>query len=91
MKLNGHHETTLRKIFGHPLNHNLQWREVASLLEHVGSVEPLAGERVLVKVGEGSATLDIAHHHHDHALSDVEVIAVRHLLLGAGVTPDAVE
>lgn len=36
--LNNHHRDTLRKIFSHPASGNLEWRQVLSLLEAVGTV-----------------------------------------------------
>ena len=37
--LNNHHRDTLVKIFQHPAAHNLEWHDVLSLLEAVGTVE----------------------------------------------------
>ncbi|HTB63791.1 MAG TPA: hypothetical protein VK737_09400 [Opitutales bacterium] len=36
--LNGSHLRTYEKIFQHPTSHNLAWRDVLSLLSHVGEV-----------------------------------------------------
>ena len=37
--LNNHHRTTLEKIFQHPVNHNIEWNDVLSLLNAVATVE----------------------------------------------------
>ena len=37
--LNNHHRDTLRKILGHPASGNVEWRQVLSLVEAVGSAE----------------------------------------------------
>jgi len=37
--LDGHHRATVEKIFTHPTGHNIQWHDVISLLEQVGTVE----------------------------------------------------
>jgi len=37
--LNNHHRDTLRKILDHPTSANVEWRQVLSLLEAVGTVE----------------------------------------------------
>jgi hypothetical protein len=35
--LGSRHRDTVERIFGHPPSHNIEWREVASLLEAIGS------------------------------------------------------
>ena len=32
IKLDHHHRITAQKLFGHPLNHNIQWIDVCALL-----------------------------------------------------------
>ncbi len=39
IKLDSHHRATVEKIFSHPTSHNIDWRDVLSLLEAVGSVD----------------------------------------------------
>jgi hypothetical protein len=51
MHLNNHHRDTLRKIVGHPMSHNVDWRAVLSLLEAVGSVEENHEGRFLITLG----------------------------------------
>lgn len=87
MSLSGHHETTLRKIFAHPLVHNLEWREVVSLLDNVGTVVPKDDGRVQVMVGEESRTFERPHHGHDDVLDAEQVVEVRRMLADAGITP----
>jgi hypothetical protein len=36
--LNNHHRNTLRQLLQHPASHNIEWHDVVSLLEAVGSV-----------------------------------------------------
>jgi hypothetical protein len=36
-RLDSLHRATVEKIFGHPTSHNVQWHDVISLLESVGS------------------------------------------------------
>lgn len=36
--LSNHHRDTLRKIFEHPTSHNIEWKDVLSLLEATGTV-----------------------------------------------------
>jgi hypothetical protein len=49
--LNNHHRDTLRKIFEHPASHNIEWREVVSLLEAVGTVDVRHDAEVSVQIG----------------------------------------
>jgi hypothetical protein len=35
--LSGHHRDTIQKIFSHPASGNIEWREVLSLLEYLGT------------------------------------------------------
>jgi hypothetical protein len=48
MNVSNHHRDTLEKIFEHPSSGNVEWRQVRSLLEAVGTVvqEPNAKLRV---------------------------------------------
>ena len=36
--LSHHHRETIDRIFGHPTSGNIEWRQVRSLLETVGTV-----------------------------------------------------
>ena len=49
--LNNHHRDTLRKLFEHPPSHNIEWREIESLLEAVGTVTKEANGKIVVSVG----------------------------------------
>ena len=37
--LSSHHRLTIEKIFSHPAGGNIEWRQVLSALEHLGSVK----------------------------------------------------
>ena len=85
IKLDHHHRVTAQKIFGHPLNHNIQWIDVCSLLGRFGDVhESHRGNWALTVDGEtisfgSTRTRD---------LTEDQVMRVRHFLLEAGVTPE---
>jgi hypothetical protein len=49
--LNNHHRDTLRKLFSHPASGNLEWRQVLSLLEAVGTVSEDHNGKVKVTLG----------------------------------------
>ena len=78
-ELNHHQRKTLHKIFRHPAGHNIEWHDVVSLLETVGSVEHREG-KVAVTVGAETEFFDIP------ADKDVDVRTVVDLrrLLAAG-------
>ena len=79
-ELNHHQRTTLRKIFQHPAGHNIEWHDVLSLLEAVGSVERREG-KVAATVGAETEFFDIP------AGKDVDVqtvVGLRRLLASAG-------
>ncbi len=50
--LTHHHRETVEKIFSHPTNHNITWREVQSLLEAIGDVDESHEERFHITLGE---------------------------------------
>jgi hypothetical protein len=85
-----HHATLLRTIFTDPPGHNIHWREVESLLRHVGAtLEPLSGARVRVTIGRME---DIVHRpHHASTLGATAVLHLRAFLARSGVTPSQYE
>ncbi|MCW2936303.1 MAG: hypothetical protein JWM19_7265 [Actinomycetia bacterium] len=49
--LDTRHQDTLRRIFQHPASHNIEWREVMSLLEAVATVTVRHDGKVAVAIG----------------------------------------
>ena len=86
IKLDGHHRATLAKVFGHPVSHNIEWHDVRSLLEGVGSVTENKGGHLKVKVGDEMGGFEP----HGAALSEEQVVDIRRLLRDAGITPETV-
>ena len=84
------HANLLRAIFHDPPSGNLHWRDVESLLRHVGaSIDSLSGARVRVKIDRFE---DILHRpHHSNVLDHSAVLHVRGFLARAGVTPSQYE
>jgi hypothetical protein len=84
------HANLLRSIFHDPPSGNIHWRDVESLLRHVGaSIEPLSGARIRVKLNRMEDVL-----HHPHHSNTLDVSAVRHLrefLARSGFTPSQYE
>ena len=83
--LDAHHQATLAKIMGHPLSHNIQWHDVVSLLESVGSVTQHHDGRLTVTLGSETQTFDIPRH---HDIDQQQVIDLRRMLRGAGIGGD---
>lgn len=84
------HATLLRTIFRDPPSGNLHWREVESLLKHVGaSLEPLSGARIRVTLHRME---DVLHRpHHSNTLDAHAIQHLRRFLARAGVTPSMYE
>ena len=80
----------LRSIFHDPPSENVHWRDVESLLEHVGaSVEPISGARVRVKLNRMEGVLHRPHH--SNVLDASALMHLREFLARAGVTPSLYE
>lgn len=79
------HRNVLQSIFHDPVSSNIHWREVESLLHHLGaSVEPSHGARFRVKLNRHEFFV-----HHPHHGSELDKSGVKHLrecLAAAGVT-----
>lgn len=84
------HRATLEAIFHEPPKTNLQWREVQSLLEHLGaSVEASHGARFRVLLNKHEFFLH--HPHHSNEFSRQAIKDLRTFLAGAGVSPSSYE
>ena len=84
-----HHAQLIRALFRDPPPHNLHWRDVESLLKHVGAnLEPVSGARVRVSLNRME---EVLHRPHGDELDHHGVLHVRAFLGRAGVTPAAYE
>jgi hypothetical protein len=79
--LNDHHRDTLLQIFQHPTSHNVEWHDVVSLLQAVGSVETRHDGKLVVQVGTASATLTRPK---GKDIDVQQVVDLRHMLTEAG-------
>ena len=85
-----HHAALLRTIFQEPINANIHWREVESLLHHLGAdTESLNGNRLRVKLNRAEAVLHRPHH--GHTLDRTGVRALRGFLAASQNTPSQYE
>ncbi|MFI5287620.1 MAG: hypothetical protein ACHQ4F_15065 [Candidatus Dormibacteria bacterium] len=79
--LNHRHRDTLRHIFTHPVSHNIEWPDVLSLLEAVGSVEVRRDGKYVVKVGDA---LEILERPKGKDVDVDEIVELRRVLRNAG-------
>jgi hypothetical protein len=55
--LSGHHRDTLLQIFQEKTNHNVEWHDVVSLLEAIGSIEQQHDDMFLFRIGQETEVL----------------------------------
>jgi hypothetical protein len=79
--LNNHHRETLRKIFSHPTSGNLEWRQVLSLLEAVGTAHEEHNGKVKVTLGPET---EVVVHPRGKDVDKQMVVDLRRMLDGAG-------
>jgi hypothetical protein len=85
-----HHANLIRSIFHDPPSGNVHWREIESLLRHVGAtMEPLSGARIRARLNGMEGVLHRPHH--SNVLDASSIVHLREFLARAGVTPSAYE
>ena len=78
------HQDTLERIFRHPASGNIEWRQVVSLLEAVGSVtEEHNGN---VKITLGSET-EVLRPPREKDVDKETIVELRRMLSRAGLAP----
>lgn len=55
--LNGHHRDTLVQIFQEQTNYNLEWHDVVSLLEAIGTIEEPHDDMFRFRIGQETEVL----------------------------------
>ncbi|HJV24798.1 MAG TPA: type II toxin-antitoxin system HicA family toxin [Aromatoleum sp.] len=84
------HINLLRTIFQDPISANIHWREVESLLTHLGAtIEPAHGARFRVVLNRMEGFLHHPHHGSECGRQDIKQL--REFLAHAGVTPSSYE
>jgi hypothetical protein len=84
--VNHHHRKILHSIFAHPINANIDFKDVEHVLTELGAeVDNKTGSRIGVTLKGHSA----AFHHANHSLPKAEVLQIKKFLETCGVTPDA--
>ena len=83
--LSSRHRDTVERIFSQPPNRNIEWREVVSLLEAVGTVTHEHNGKLKVSLGPETEVFPAPH------VKDVDVqilVDLRRMLTQAGFAPD---
>ena len=75
------HEDTLEKILNHPASGNVEWRQVLSLLESVGTVTDRHNGRLEVTVGDETEVFDPPK---DKDVDQQMIVDLRRMLTNAG-------
>jgi hypothetical protein len=83
--LDNHHRRTAEAILSHPVSHNIEWREVLSLLEAIGEVTEEHNGKFKVTVGGETETL---HRPSGKDIAEQTVVDLRRMLAGAGITAE---
>lgn len=84
------HAQFIRAIFHDPVSGNIHWREVETLLRHLGAeVENLSGARLRVVLNGVEGILHRPHH--SNVLGKQDVKGLREYLAHARVTPSLYE
>ena len=55
--ISGHHRDTLLQIFQEKTNHNVEWHDVVSLLEAIGSIEQRHDDMFVFRIGQETEVL----------------------------------
>jgi len=80
--LNSRHRDTLEKIMRHPASTNIEWREVLSLLEAVGTVTEEHNGKIKVTLGPETEVLQPPR---DKDVDKQLIVDLRRMLTGAGL------
>jgi hypothetical protein len=77
----GHHRDTLLQIFQHPTSHNVEWHDVISLLETVGTVEQRHDDMFVLRIGEER---EVLRRPKEKDMDTQQLVDLRRMLTSAG-------
>jgi hypothetical protein len=83
--LSSHHRDTLGKIFGHPISGNIEWRDVLSLLDYVGTTTEERNGKLRVTLGGETEVFEAPR---GKDIDAQMVVDLRRMLSQAGLTPN---
>jgi hypothetical protein len=84
-ELNNHHRDTLEKIFRHPASGNVEWRQVVSLIDAVGTAVQQHNGKVKVTIGPETEVMTPPR---GKDVDKQTIVDLRRMLEGAGFGPD---
>jgi hypothetical protein len=84
--LNSHHRDTVEKIFSHASSGNIEWHDVLSLLEGVGTTSVEHNGKLKVTLGSETEILQPPS---GKDIDEQMLVDVRRMLKHAGFGPDA--
>jgi hypothetical protein len=79
--LSGHHRDTLQQIFQEQTNYNVEWHDVVSLLEAVGSIEQQHDDMFVFRIGQETQVL---RRPRDKDIDGQQLVDIRRILTSAG-------
>ena len=82
--LNSHHRDTLERIFSHPSNANIEWRQVRSLLEAVATATEEHNGKLKVTLGGETEVLQPPR---GKDIDQQMIVDLRRMLTRAQITP----
>ncbi len=77
----GHHRDTLLQIFQHPTSHNIEWHDVISLLETVGSIEERHDDMFVFRIGQDR---EVLRRPKEKDIDAQQIVDLRRMLTSAG-------
>ncbi|MET0127890.1 MAG: type II toxin-antitoxin system HicA family toxin [Solirubrobacterales bacterium] len=84
MHLSNHHRNTLEQLFDHQASGNVEWRNVRSLLEAVGTVDQEHDGKLRVTVGPETEVLHVPR---GKDIDRQTIVDLRRMLSEAGLEP----
>jgi hypothetical protein len=84
--LNNHHRDTLEQIFSHPSSGNVEWRQVLSLLEAIGTATEEHNGKFKVTLGPNKEVLEQPR---GKDIDQQMIVDLRRILTEAGYGPAA--
>ncbi|HEX8860947.1 MAG TPA: type II toxin-antitoxin system HicA family toxin [Actinomycetes bacterium] len=82
--LNNRHRDTLERIFSHPSSGNIEWRQVLSLLEAIGTTTEEHNGKVTVTLGPETEVLQPPR---GKDIDEQTIVDLRRMLTQAGFAP----
>ena len=79
--LSGHHRDTLLQIFQEPTGHNVEWHDVMSLLEAIGSIEQPHEDMFQFRIGTET---EVLRRSNDKDIDGQQLVDLRRMLANAG-------